>query len=123
MNPKPRKSKNVAIDVLVEKAVAHSQVVPAAVEAVVAEKVADAITEDLASGKKALVKTKSAWASKINWTQVIGVVAMLGAMFGLDLDAQTQAAIVAGIVAVQGVATVIFKTWFTSTVTPESSGS
>lgn len=123
MNPKPRKSKNVAIDVLVEKAVAQSQVVPAAVEAVVAEKVADAITEDLASGKKALVKTKSAWASKINWTQIIGVVAMLGAMFGLDLDAQTQAAIVAGIVAVQGVATVIFKTWFTKTVTPESSGS
>jgi uncharacterized protein (DUF697 family) len=66
------------------------------------------------------VDVKSPWASKINWTQIIGVVAMAGAMFGFDLDAAQQATIVSGIVAVQAAVTIIFKTWFTKTITPES---
>lgn len=53
-------------------------------------------------------------ASKINWTQVISVVAMVAAMFGFDFPPETQAAIVAAIVAIQGVLTIIFRTWFTA---------
>lgn len=67
-----------------------------------------------------VVAVKSAFLSKINWTQVIGVAVALGAMFGIDIDAKTQAEILAGIVAVQGVITVILRTWFTTSVTPSS---
>lgn len=52
--------------------------------------------------------------SKINWTQVVSVIAMIGAIFGLDLPAETQTAVVAAIVAIQGVLTIIFRTWFTA---------
>jgi uncharacterized protein (DUF697 family) len=67
-----------------------------------------------------LVETKSAWLSKINWTQGIAMVAMMASVFGLDLDAKTQADILAGIIAVQGIVTWIMKTWFTKTVTPSA---
>lgn len=52
--------------------------------------------------------------SKINWTQLVATAAMVGAMFGLNLDAETQAAIVGFIVAGQALLTIIFRTWFTS---------
>lgn len=67
-----------------------------------------------------VVTTKSAWLSKINWTQAIAVVAMLGTFFGFDLDAQTQASVLAGIVGAQAAITWVFKTFFTNTVTPSS---
>ena len=50
--------------------------------------------------------------SKIFWTQVIGLFAMLGALFGLDVPAELQAQIVAGIMAFANVLTIIFRTWF-----------
>ncbi len=68
----------------------------------------------------ATVPVKSPWTSKINWAQAIGVLASAGALFGLDVSAETQAQIVVGIQAIIGVATVIVRTWFTRSVTAES---
>lgn len=63
---------------------------------------------------------KSAWASKINWTQGISVVAANLALFGVDLDAQTQAQILAGIVGAQAVVTWVQRTFFTMSLTASS---
>ena len=62
-------------------------------------------------------EVKSAWISKINWTQVVGFAAMLFTMFGIDMPANVQAQIVAGIVAAQGVLTWVLRTWFTTSIT------
>lgn len=66
------------------------------------------------------VTVKSAWSSKINWTQGVALLAMLGTFFGFDLDTETQGEILAGIIGVQAAVTWVLKTWFTSTVTPDS---
>jgi hypothetical protein len=58
--------------------------------------------------------TKSAWASKINWTQAIAILAMLLTLLGVDLSSSDQADILAAIVAVQGVVTIIIRVFFTS---------
>lgn len=64
--------------------------------------------------------TKSAWLSKINWTQAIGVLASVLVIFGINLDPATQAAAVAGIQAVAAVVTWIIRTFFTTKLTPSS---
>ena len=69
-----------------------------------------------------VVKVRSAWLSKINWTQGIALVASLLAVTGIDLDAATQAQIVIGIQAAQAVVTWALKTFWTDTVTPSSAG-
>jgi hypothetical protein len=51
--------------------------------------------------------------SKINWTQVVGFVAMALTLFGFNLEPDDQVKIVAGIGAIQSVATIIFRTFFT----------
>jgi hypothetical protein len=66
------------------------------------------------------VPLKSTFLSKINWTQLIAVVAMLLTTFGIDLQPEVQAQIVSLIVALQAVATWVLKTWFASTITPAS---
>lgn len=72
----------------------------------------------------ATVEVKSAWWSKINWVQVVGVLLstaitlVSGRAFGLD-DA-TTVRVLGALNLIQGVATVIIKTWFTSTITPNS---
>ena len=70
-----------------------------------------------------VVATQSAWASKINWTQVVGMAASAltfasGGKLGIP-DAE-QVEIVLLIQSATAVATWIFKTWFTRTVTPSS---
>lgn len=72
------------------------------------------------SGDLATVEVKSAWASKVNWTQAIAAGAMILAYFGINLDANTQAAVLALIVALQSITTFVIKTWFSPTVTPSS---
>lgn len=52
--------------------------------------------------------------SKINWTQVVGAVAMLASIFGLDVPADQQVAIVGGIGVATQVLTVILRTFFTA---------
>lgn len=71
---------------------------------------ADAVTVDV----------KSAWLSKINWTQAIGVAASVAAVFGFSLPAETQVALIAGIQGVVAVVTWVLRTFFSSTVTPAS---
>ncbi|WP_068317475.1 hypothetical protein [Polycladidibacter hongkongensis] len=61
-----------------------------------------------------MTPTKSAWASKINWTATIGALAGLATVFGIDIDPALQAKIAASISAVSGVAVVIWRTWFTT---------
>jgi hypothetical protein len=58
--------------------------------------------------------TKSPMASKINWTQLVGLLAVLGTVFGLDLDPDFQAQLVATLVAAQAFITIMWRTWFTS---------
>lgn len=73
------------------------------------------------SNTTAEVDVQPIWWSKQFWTQVLAVAAMLGAYFGWDFTPQTQAAILAMIVPIQGVLSVVFKL-FSKTVTPTAAG-
>jgi hypothetical protein len=70
--------------------------------------------------QKARVEVKSAWLSKINWTQAVAILASVLVVWGIDLDAKTQLAIVSMIQGAQSVATWAFRTWFNRTVSPAS---
>lgn len=72
---------------------------------------------------KTTVQIKSAWVSKINWTQAVSGVAMLLAWFSggkIGLTTEQQAAVVTTIGVATNIVTWIIKTWFTTTVTPSS---
>jgi hypothetical protein len=71
-------------------------------------------------GEYQVVDIKSAWASKINWAQMVAMGAMLLTMFGVNLPPEVQAHVVAGIVAAQAIVTWVIKTWFTKSITPAS---
>jgi uncharacterized membrane protein len=66
------------------------------------------------------VETKSAWLSKINWVQVVGVMATAGTAFGIDLPKEDLLNTVVGIQAAVGVVTWVMRTWFTTKLTPSS---
>lgn len=71
----------------------------------------------------ARVEVKSAWLSKINWTQAVALVATVATLLSAgkyDIPPEQQASIVVAIQAVQSVATWVLKTWFTPSVTPAS---
>lgn len=68
------------------------------------------------------MEIKSAWLSKINWTQAVAFFAVMLASFGIDLDPKTQVAIVAVIAGTGHVLTWIIKTWFTTSITPAAAG-
>lgn len=70
--------------------------------------------------KTVTVAVSPATNSKINWTQLASILAMAAAYFGLDVSAETLAAIIFGIASAGDVITMVWKTWFTKTVTPES---
>jgi hypothetical protein len=65
------------------------------------------------------VPIKSAGKSKINWTQIIALAAMVLSYVGFDLDVEAQAGVVTAIMAVQAVVTMLFRTFANRTVTPE----
>ncbi|MER8619157.1 hypothetical protein NKG99_20355 [Mesorhizobium sp. M1409] len=71
---------------------------------------------------KATVEIKSAWYSKINWTQALALAASILVVFGVNIPPEVQVQIVAGIQAVQAVVTWALKTWFTDSVTPAAAG-
>lgn len=74
----------------------------------------------------AQVDVQSAWASKINWAQAVGIGATVLALVSgnkYQLPVETQLSIVAGIQGIQAVVTWIVKTWFTTTITPSSAAS
>lgn len=64
------------------------------------------------------VVIKAAWLSKINWTQALAMLAAVLVLFGIDLDAHTQAQILVVITAIQGLITWWLKTFGTPSVTP-----
>ena len=69
------------------------------------------------------VDVKSAWASKINWTQAVSAVAMVLTLVSggeLNITAEQQLNIVAAIGILSSIVTWVLKTWFTTTVTPSS---
>lgn len=68
----------------------------------------------------ALVAVKSAWSSKVNWTQAVAFIAMVLAVFGIDMPDSVKLEVVALIQAAQSILTWIIKTWFTTTVTTAS---
>ncbi len=68
----------------------------------------------------AIVPVKSGWLSKISWTQFAGVGASIFAAVGLPLTADQLVAVVVGIHAITGVVTIIFRTYFTKSVTASS---
>ncbi len=68
------------------------------------------------------VEIKSAWFSKINWTQAIAFVGMMLTTFGFDLDPETQAQIVTAIGGIQAGVTWFLRTFKTDTVTPSAAG-
>ncbi len=71
-------------------------------------------------GSQIVVPVKSAYTSKINITQLIGVAAMLASYFGLPLTPDQLAGIVTAIGTAQGVVTWIMKTWFSKSVVASS---
>lgn len=76
------------------------------------------------------VPVQTAWLSKINWTQVVGLAATAVTLatagkYTLPADQQTSLVnglteTVVGIQAVVAVATWVFRTWFNGTVSPGS---
>jgi uncharacterized membrane protein len=66
------------------------------------------------------VEVKSAWMSKINWTQLISVLASLLIVFGVNIPPELQAHLATAITALSALVTIIMKTWFTTTITPAS---
>lgn len=60
------------------------------------------------------METKTSWASKINWAQAIGILATVLALVGIDLDPETQVAVIAGINGVMAFVTWVMRTWFTT---------
>lgn len=72
----------------------------------------------------ATVPVVSPWYSKINWVQVVtvalssAITLISGHAFGFS-DA-TTVKVLGALNLLNGVVTVILKTWFTSTVTPQS---
>jgi hypothetical protein len=70
---------------------------------------------------EAFVPVKSAWLSKINWTQLAGPAVSLLALFGIkDVTPEQMGAIIVGIQTLQSVLTGIIKTFYTGTITPSS---
>lgn len=68
------------------------------------------------------VEVKSAWTSKINWTQAATVAFSVATLFGIDVPAETKAQAITVITAAGGVVTWALRTWFTKAVTPSSVG-
>ena len=66
------------------------------------------------------VAVKSAWWSKINWVQAVAMVATVATVFGFNFPPEFQAKVVETIIGVSGVATIILRTWFTTSVTVAS---
>jgi len=68
------------------------------------------------------VVVKDAWYSKINWTQVITIAFTLATYAGAVVPKELEPAIMTAVTAIGGVLTIIFRTWFNPTVTPQSVG-
>lgn len=61
-----------------------------------------------------MLYSKPVWESKVNWTQIVTVLAMGLAMFGIDLAPELQGRIAVSISALAGAVTILWRTWFTN---------
>jgi hypothetical protein len=68
----------------------------------------------------AQVEVQSAWASKINWGEVVKVGAAFLAVKGINIPPDVQNDILLSIISLGGIYTFVMKTWFTKTITPAS---
>lgn len=71
----------------------------------------------------ATVPVKSAWYSKINWTQAVATGAMVITLVTggkLSISGDQQAAIVTTIGVIGGIVTFVCRTWFNGSVSPSS---
>jgi len=62
----------------------------------------------------------SAWYSKINWAQAIGVLASIAVVFGITVPPETQVALVGGIQGIVAVFTWAMRTFFNGSVPPSA---
>lgn len=67
-----------------------------------------------------IVEEKSSFLSKINWTAVVTVVFTMLTAFGINIPDDLKINILAAISAISSVVIIVWKTWFTTTVTPSS---
>ena len=67
-----------------------------------------------------VILLNSPWASKINWTQAVGAIAMSATMLGYTVPTELVPAIATAIGAVTAVMTIVFRTWLTGTPTDAS---
>lgn len=63
---------------------------------------------------------KSAFLSKINWTQVLTVAFTLLAAFGVNIPEDMKVNLITAVTAIGGLLTVVLRTWFTKSITPSS---
>jgi small-conductance mechanosensitive channel len=69
---------------------------------------------------KVMVDVKSAWASKINWTQAVVLLMTVLAFFGIDVPEDVRSSLMAAITAVGVVITWLLRTFFSPAVTAGS---
>ena len=68
----------------------------------------------------AVVPVKSAWLSKINWTQIGSAVVSLVTSNALGLEPQTQATVLLATNLATNLVTIIWRTYFNGTVPPSA---
>ena len=66
------------------------------------------------------VEVKSAWLSKINWTQAVAALAALFTLFGHSIPDDVQADVLTAITCIAAVVTWVQRTFLTTTITPSS---
>ncbi len=70
-----------------------------------------------------LVPEKTAWLSKINWTQAISMAVSIAVVAGCaacDMPAELQVKLVLAIQSAGAIVTWVCRTWFNGTVSPAS---
>ena len=67
-----------------------------------------------------IVEEKSAWFSKIAWTQILTVAFTLLAAFGVNIPDDLKVNLMTAATSIGAVVTIIWKIWFTQTITPSS---
>lgn len=70
--------------------------------------------------QEAFVPVKSAWYSKINWTQAGAAATALIVAFGIDIPEEQKANVLGVLTVGQGILTWIFRTWYNGSVSPGS---
>ena len=78
---------------------------------------------DTTAPPTATVPIKSAWYSKINWTQAVATSAMVLTLVSggkMNITLEEQAAIVTTIGVIGGIVTWVCRTWFNGSVSPSS---